>query len=139
MSSSSPLRVGLRWTGKDLRFVGGTEGGPEIVLESGGKDAPSPTALLLISLAGCMGVDVVDILGKSRVPVQSLEVSVEGDRAPEFPRRFTAIRLVYRLRGPEPEHQARLERAIDLSRDKYCSVLHTLRPDLPLDIRIERV
>lgn len=139
MSSSSPLRVGLRWTGEDLRFVGGAEGGSEIVLESGGNGAPSPTALLLISLAGCMGVDVVDILGKSRVPLESLEVSVEGDRAPEFPRRFTAIRLVYRLRGPEPEHQARLERAIELSRDKYCSVLHTLRPDLALDIRIERI
>lgn len=134
-----PMRVGLRWTGEDHRFVGGPEGGPEVTLESGGNGAPSPTQLLLLSLAGCMGIDVVDILGKSRVPLESMEVSVEGDRAPDFPRRFTALRLVYRLRGPEPEHDARLQHAIDLSREKYCSVLHTLRPDLALDIRIERI
>jgi putative redox protein len=136
MSSS---RVHLRWTGEGLRFVGGAEGGSEIFLESGGRDAPSPTQLLLLSLAGCMGVDVLDILGKSRVPVEALEVSVEGDRAESPPRRFEAIRLTYRVKGPAPEHQARVERAIDLSRDKYCSVLHTLRPDLALDILVERL
>jgi putative redox protein len=142
MTSSKPavpLKVDMRWTGEGLRFVGGADGGPEMFLESGGKGAPSPTQLLLLSLAGCMGIDVVDILGKSRVPLQALEVAVEGDRVPEPPRRFTAIRLTYRVRGPEPEHDARLQRAIDLSREKYCSVLHTLRPDLALDIRIERI
>lgn len=135
MSSS---RITLRWTGDGLGFVGGAEGGPEISLESGGADAPSPMQLLLLSLAGCMGIDVVDILGKSRVPLESLEVTVDGDRAPSPPKRFTALRLTYRLRGPGAEHESRLQRAIDLSREKYCSVLHTLRTDLELDIRIER-
>jgi putative redox protein len=135
----SASRVALRWTGEGLAFVGGAEGGPEISLESGGEKAPSPTQLLLLSLAGCMGVDVVAILGKSKVPVESLQVIVEGDRAPEPPKRFTAIRLIYRLRGPGPQHQERLQRAVDLSREKYCSVLHTLRTDLALDIRIERI
>jgi putative redox protein len=137
--ASTPMRVGLRWTGEDLRFVGGAVGGPEITLESGGKAAPSPTQLLLVSLAGCMAIDVVDILVKSRVPLDALEVTVEGERAPEPPRRFTAVRLTYRVRGPTPEDQAKLQRAVDLSRDKYCSVLHTLRSDLALDIRIERI
>lgn len=136
MSSS---RVALRWTGNGLGFVGGAEGGPEISLESGGARAPSPTQLLLLSLAGCMGVDVVDILAKSRVPLDSLEVTVEGDRAPSPPKRFTAIRLTYTVRGPLREHEARLQRAVALSREKYCSVLHTLRPDLSLDIRVDRV
>jgi putative redox protein len=136
MSSS---KVGLRWTGQGLAFVGGAEGGPQITLESGGGAGPSPTQLLLMSVAGCMGVDVVMILEKSRVPLESLEVEVEGDRVEDPPRRFKAVRITYRVKGPADEDQAKLERAVDLSRHKYCSVLHTLRPDLDLDIRIERV
>ena len=134
MSSSS---VELRWT-EGLTFTGGANGGPQITTSSGGGEGPSPTQLLLLSLAGCMGVDVVDILNKSRVPVEAMRVRVEGARAPEAPRRFTSIRLTYHLSGPSDADQAKLERAVQLSRDKYCSVLHTLRPDLELDIRIER-
>ncbi|MCG6956614.1 MAG: OsmC family protein [Gemmatimonadetes bacterium] len=136
MSSS---RVGLRWMGDGLGFVGGADGGPEISLESGGARSPSPTQLLLMSLAGCMGIDVVDILGKSRVPLEALEVTVEGDRALFPPKYFTAIRLTYRVRGPQPEHEERVRRAVALSKEKYCSVLHTLRSDLSLDIRVERL
>ncbi len=135
--SSSDVR--LTWTGDGLSFRGGADGGPEITVESGGGAGPSPTQLLLLSLAGCMAIDVKMILDKSRVPLEHLEVDVSGDRAEGQPRRFTAIRLTYRVRGPLEEHQAKLERAIDLSRDKYCSVLHTLRQDLDLEIRIERI
>ena len=131
-------KVRLRWT-EGLTFVGGADGGPEITTSSGGGAGPSPTQLLLLSVAGCMGIDVKDILEKSRVPVSALEVEVDGDRREDPPRRFTAIRLTYRVRGPGDEDQAKLQRAIDLSRDKYCSVLHTLNPDLDLDIRIERI
>jgi putative redox protein len=136
MSSS---KVKLRWTGEGLVFVGGAEGGPEITTESGGGAGPSPTQLLLLSLAACMGVDVRMILEKSRVPVETLEVEVDGDRVQDPPRRFHAIRLTYRVRGPGDEDQAKLERAVQLSAEKYCSVLHTLRSDLDLDVRIERV
>lgn len=136
-ATRSTPKVRLRWT-DGLTFVGGAEGGPQITTASGGGEGPSPTQLLLLSLAGCMGVDVRDILAKSRVPVESLEVEVEGDRAEEPPRKFLAIRLTYRVRGPTDEDQSKLERAVQLSRDKYCSVLHTLHPDLDLDVRIER-
>ena len=85
-----------------------------------------------------MGVDVRMILEKSRVPVDALEVTVEGDRAETEPRRFTAIRLVYRISGPGDEDQKKLERAVALSRDKYCSVLHSLDPSTSIDVRIER-
>lgn len=135
MSSSE---VTLRWRGDGLVFTGGTEGGPEIVLDSDGKAGPSPTQILLLSLAGCMGVDLRMILEKSRVPVETLEVVVTGDREETPPRFFRSIRLTYRLRGPSDEDQSKLERAVELSREKYCSVLHTLRPDLVLDISIER-
>lgn len=134
--SSSEVR--LRWTGDGLAFRGGAGGGPEIVLDSNGVAGPSPTQALLLSLAGCMAVDVRMILEKSRVPVEALEVVVEGDRAADPPRYFHALRLTYRITGPTDADQAKLERAVQLSRDTYCSVLHTLRPDMSLDVRIER-
>jgi len=136
---SAPSRVVLRWAGEGLVFRGGPEGGPEVTLDSGTEAGPSPTQLLLLSLAGCMAVDVRLILEKSRVPVQSLEVEVEGDRAESAPRRFEAIRLVYRLKGPAEEDRPKLDRAVALSRDKYCSVLHSLRPDIEMDVRVERL
>ena len=108
------------------------------MLDSEGRAGPSPTQVLLLSLAGCMGVDVRMILEKSRVPLESLEVVIEADRAEEPPRFFHTVRLAYRVRGPTEEDQGKLERAVELSKDKYCSVLHTLRPDLKLDVTIER-
>ena len=130
--------VTLRWTGEGLIFRGGSRPDTEVTLDSDGKAGPSPTEFLLLSLAGCMGVDVQMILEKSRVPVEALSVEVSGDRAPSEPRRFTAIKLVYEVAGPADEHQTRLERAVALSRDKYCSVLHSLHPDIELDIEIRR-
>jgi putative redox protein len=134
----SVSEVSLRWRGDGLVFVGGVPGGPEIVLDSDGRAGPSPTQALLLSLAGCMGVDVRMILEKSRVPLESLEVRIEGERLEEPPRRFRAIRLTYRLRGPGVEDEPKVQRAVELSREKYCSVLHTLRPDIDLDVRVER-
>ncbi len=93
---------------------------------------------LLLSLAGCMGVDVLAILKKSRVPLSSLEIFTEGERAPEAPERFTRIRMVFRVEGVEEDHLPRLERAIHLSVEKYCSVFHTLREDIEFETAIER-
>ncbi len=136
---SAPSRVVLRWSGEGLVFHGGPDGAPEVTLDSAAAAGPSPTQFLLLSLAGCMGVDVRLILEKSRVPIESLEVEVEGDRVETEPRRFKAIRLTYRLKGPTEADQPKLDRAVGLSRDKYCSVLHSLRPDIDVDVRVERV
>jgi putative redox protein len=84
-----------------------------------------------------MAIDVCMILEKSRVPLDSLEVEAIGVRATEAPRRYESIELVYRLGGPAEGDRARVDRAIELSRDKYCSVLHTLDPALEIDIRVE--
>lgn len=86
--------------------------------------------LLLLSLAGCMAIDVRMILEKSRVEVTSLGVRIEGERAEDEPRRFVRIQMAFDLEGPTPEDEHRVARAIQLSEDKYCSVHHTLRPDL---------
>lgn len=83
-----------------------------------------------------MASDVCMILEKSRVPFTGLEVLAEGARMDSEPRRYHTIRLTFLVSGVAEEHNGRLERAVALSKEKYCSVLHTLREDLDLDIRI---
>lgn len=127
------MELTLRWSGTGLHFESEVAGGV-VVIDGDAQAGPSPMQSLLLGLAGCMAVDVVMILQKMRVPLEGLTVRVEGERAPEPPRRFTQILLVYETRGLLPEDGEKLERAIDLSRDKYCSVLHTLRPDTAITI-----
>lgn len=131
--------VVLRWTGQGTAFTGGRDGGATVSIDGSGATGPSPMEALLLSVAGCMGIDVLMILEKGRVPVEELEVSVSGGRAETPPRRFTSLHLEYRIRGPREEDEVKIRRAIDLSRDTYCSVLHTLRPDLEPEITFRRV
>ena len=132
-------RVRLAWAGEGLAFRGGVPGGAEVVVDGDGAAGPSPMDALLLSLAGCMGADVRHILERSRVPMDSLEVEVEGIRAATHPRRYEGLRLVFRVRGPGVDDRPRLERAVELSREKYCCVLHSLRPEMALEIGIERL
>ncbi|MDA0327604.1 MAG: OsmC family protein [Gemmatimonadetes bacterium] len=138
MLTSNIRQVRLRWSGAGLVFEGGPDEGVQIVVDSDGKLGQTPTQLLLMALAGCMAVDVLMILEKSRVPVESLEVEAIGERAETVPKRFVSVKLLYRLGGPTAEDQSKLDRAIELSRDKYCSVLHTLDPEIDFDLRVER-
>lgn len=132
-------QVKLEWTGEGLVFRGGAPDGPQVTLDGDGTDGPSPMDALLLSLAGCMAIDVRMILEKSRVDIQGLEVEAEGDRAPEPPRLYTALRLHFRVVGADAEDEPKIERAIQLSRDTYCSVFHSLQPDLEMDTGFERV
>lgn len=139
MADPNVRQVRVKWAGEGLVFEGGPDGGPSITLDSDVEKGPSPTHLLLIALAGCMAVDVKMILEKSRVPLESIEVEAVGVRADSAPRRFLSITLTYELRGPEEEHETRLQRALDLSKDKYCSVLHSLDPGIEIELRVVRV
>ncbi|HEX6211957.1 MAG TPA: OsmC family protein, partial [Methylomirabilota bacterium] len=104
----------------------------QMTTDGDGQAGPSPVQLLGISLAGCMASDVAHILVRGRQELTSLEVTLEAERAGEPPRRFVSIRLHFAARGAVDPPQ--LARAIALSREKYCSVWHTLRPDIPLEI-----
>lgn len=95
--------------------------------------------LLLLSLAGCMGIDIVDIAKKMRVSIEGLDLRLEGDRAVEPPRRYTRIRILCDARGVSEEDRPKLQRAVDLSSEKYCSVLHSLRPDIPIETELRLV
>lgn len=127
-------KVVLRWTGESLRFDGGAPGGEWIRLDGSRETGPAPMHALLLAVAGCMGADILEILGKMRVAIEGLEIRVEGDRAPEPPRRFLSTRFVCETRGVATADAEKLERAVLLSRDKYCSVLHSLRPDIKVQI-----
>jgi len=132
------IRVDLRWTGTGLEFEGGPSGGVRVRLDGNSRSAISPMQAMLLSLVGCTAADIVDILTKMRVPLDGLEVVAEGDRAPEPPRRYVRIRLVYRVHVPEDARE-KVKRAVALSHEKYCSVLHTLRPDVVVETDIELV
>jgi putative redox protein len=131
----SDLDVEVRWEA-ELRFDAVGRGARSVTVDGDAKAGPSPMEMLLMGLAGCMAVDVVDILQKMRVPLSGLTVRADGDRRAEPPRCFTAVRLTYHADGVPETDREKLRRAIDLSKETYCSVLHSLRPDLPVDVRI---
>jgi putative redox protein len=85
---------------------------------------------LAVALGACTAMDVASILVKMRQPLEALSVEVSGERAEEHPRRFTSLELVYHLRGDLDERK--VERAIELSEERYCAVEATLRPALPI-------
>ncbi len=115
----------VRWV-KGLQFEGVSGSGHRVTLDAsiqnGGFDeGASPMELVLIALAGCTAMDVMDILRKKRQPLDALDVQVEAVRADDFPRVYTEVEVVYRLRGKELSREA-VEHAIELSETKYCSV-----------------
>lgn len=137
-SSNKNIRsIRLAWAGEDLVFRGGPEEGPVVTVDGSGKEGAAPMNLLLLSLAGCMGIDVKMILEKSRVPLEGIEIEVVGERAPEAPRRYLSIELVCRVEGPAAGDIDKVVRAVELSRDKYCSVLHSLDPGTDIRVRVD--
>lgn len=127
-------RVRLTWQGKGLEFAGSGENTPETLIDGDSGTGPGPMDMLLLATCGCMGADICMILDKSRVSFDGLEILAEGDRAENPPRRYTAIRMVCVVTGADPADEAKVERAVRLSRETYCSVLHSLRDDIALDI-----
>lgn len=125
----------LRWQ-SGQRFAGRV-GSVPLVLDGSSDDALSPMQAVMAGLAGCMAIDVAHILGKGRQPMEQLEATLTATRAEDPPRKFTSFRLRFRLVGDVKE--SRVQRAIDLSRQTYCSVWHSLREDIELDVDFEIV
>ena len=130
-----PITATLTWQG-DLRFRA-TSGQNEIIFDSESEAGPSPPQAVAMALAGCMAIDLADIVTKGRHPLTALEARITGERAPDPPRRFTNFTLHFVVAGDVPTHA--IERAIQLSRDKYCSVWLSLSQDITLDTTFEVV
>jgi putative redox protein len=101
-------------------------------LDEPGQGA-TPMELLAVALAGCTSMDVISILQKMRQPLEGLRVEVQGEKADAHPKRFLSLQIVYYLKGALDEKK--VQRAIELSETKYCSVEATLRPAVSISSR----
>jgi putative redox protein len=113
-----------------LQFVGEASSGHAIVMDGepefgGNNTAVRPTELLLIGLGGCTGMDVISILKKKRQDVRGLDINVSGEKAQEYPKRFTDIGIEFVVTGRNISEEA-VKRAIGLSMERYCSVKATI-------------
>ena len=133
MPGGKPLHVEIVWN-TDLQF-GATSGHSAVVIDAHSHNGPSPVQLLGMAVLGCMSADVVDILRKGRHPLTRFHASLTGERAPDPPRRFLTVQLNFAIHGEVPAPA--VERAIALSREKYCSVWHSLREDIRLTTSFE--
>ena len=128
-----PVKVSLEWRG-EMRFSDSTET-HELMLDGNALVGVTPVQALVSALAGCMAVDVVQILEKGRHPPKQMRVEAVAVRAEHDPRRLVKVDLRFHLVGDVPRE--RVERAIALSRDNYCSVWHSLRTDIELTTSFE--
>jgi len=130
-------QVTVTWEG-GMRFRGGQAGGPTTLIDGDNAGAPGPMLTLLLAAAACSGADVVSILEKMRVELTLLRIDVAGLRKSQAPKRFRSIRFSFHLSGGGLD-EAKARRAIDLSLQKYCSVVHSLAPDIAVEYDLDLV
>ena len=132
--ATPPVVAALEWRGGN-RFVA-RAGDVELTLDSPPADgAPTPVQALVCALAGCMAMDVAVVMNRSRLPIKGLRVDAVARRAQTDPKRLLKVDLRFTVTGEIPAD--RLERALALSREKYCSVWHSLREDVELTTSYE--
>lgn len=125
----------------NLAFIGGMAfetdlNGHKIYLDAseevGGKDiGPRPKGLMMVALAGCTGMDVVSILKKMKVEYESLNIQVEGELADEHPKKFTGMKVVFKFKGRDLPLD-KIQKAVSLSKEKYCGVSANYSSAFPL-------
>lgn len=120
----------MNWVG-GMRFTGGTPTGPATLIDADAKEAPGPMVTLLLALASCAGADVVSLMPKMQVELESFSMELRGERAPEHPRRWTSLHFTVHLAGKGLD-ETKARRAMDLSIQTYCSAINSLNPDIPV-------
>lgn len=136
------MKAQVTWQG-GMQFEGAAESGHTLILDAapevGGANLGfRPMELMAISLAGCTAMDVISILRKKRQEITGFEVKVDAPRASEHPHVFTAMTITYVLRGKGIDPAA-VERALQLSEDKYCPAQAMLRKAAPISLNYEIV
>jgi uncharacterized OsmC-like protein len=121
----------LTWE-KDLVFTARAPG-CSVDYDPKRQEGCFPTDTLLLSLTGCLGLDVLSFLQKMRAEVKSFEIETTGERNPTPPQYFKSFHLVIHISGSGITPK-KLDRAISLSQEKYCSVYHSLRKDIDVKV-----
>ena len=131
---NAPVVADLTWL-SDLKFAT-TVQDVSLVFDSAGIAGISPIASLVAGLAGCMAMDVVFVLTRGHHPLTGLRAHIVAHRAEQAPKRLVNVELRFTVSGAVPDEP--ITRAIELSREKYCSVWHSLRQDIPLHLTWDR-
>lgn len=128
-------KVELTWINAQ-RYLAVDSTGHSVVLSAPNDIGVKPSETLLIALAACSAHDVVEIINKQRVPLERMAITVTGEQASDPPWAYQRIHLHFRVQASQLR-QAQLERAIDLSLNKYCSVRASLSPDIAVTFTAE--
>lgn len=132
----NPLVKGTLTWDKELIFVGRTQEGYEIEFDAHVQWGCKPTDSLLLSIAGCMGIDVVMFLQKMKVRLAGFKMNISAERNPTPPQYFKAVDIVLHIAGKNIDAR-KVDRAVSLSHEKYCSVYNSLRKDMKFTVRYE--
>jgi putative redox protein len=136
------MKARIKWV-QDVMFVGESGSGHSVVMdgapESGGRNLGiRPMEMMLLGLGGCSAFDVVAILRRGREQVTDCVVELDGTRAETDPKVFTAVEMVYKVSGKNLD-RSKVERAVNLSAEKYCSASKMFSMTAKLTHRIEIV
>ncbi len=123
----------LSWD-RDLIFVGRTNEGYEIEFDAHVQWGCKPTDALLLSLAGCMGIDLLMFLQKMKAEIANFKIDIVGERNPTPPQYYTKIEMILNIAGKNLDEK-KVDRAAKLSHEKYCSVYNSLRKDMEVSVR----
>lgn len=129
------MELKVSWK-EGMQFEATTVSGHSVVVDGDKEAGASPMEALLLALGGCMGIDIVDIMQKGRQELVGCTLTLSGERREDPPRRFTSIDLLVTLTGHSLS-RSKAERAVELSRSKYCSVSNSLAPDIDFNVELE--
>lgn len=135
-------RACVKWV-NNMKFVGEAPTGHVVPMdttpEAGGESsAPRPGDLPLVALGGCTGMDVVSILRKMQVDLDSFEMVIDGENRKEHPRYFEKVHIKYIFKGRGLD-ESKIKKAVEMSQDKYCSVSGMMKKSAELTYDIEIV
>jgi putative redox protein len=130
--------IDLKWNGK-MSFtsvLGDHKITVDAAPEFGGENTgPGPKTLIMVSLAGCTGMDIVSLLEKMRVDFKTFNIKVEAELSDEHPKKYNELKVIYELSGNNIEFD-KVEKAVKLSEEKYCGVWATLKPGVKISYEI---
>ncbi|MDD3567706.1 MAG: OsmC family protein [Bacteroidales bacterium] len=137
----SSVKINIDWQG-DMAFETELDGHKLVIDASpevgGGNKGPRPKPLMLVALAGCTGMDVVSILKKMRVELDGLRIWVEAEQTEEHPKHYSEMKIIYEFKGKDLPMD-KIEKAVNLSEERYCGVSAVYRKAMPISTEIRIV